>query len=326
MTGDQGRASSPTQQRLPRREDTAAARPDDRAREDRDGRPAPRDLNVAIQTFASVCVPTTIVTALAFYFGVQRQAFYTAYFGIDSSLLGFSTQDYLFRSTDVLYRALVLIALAALAALQLHVLITKALARAPACDALRWAARAAGLLSTGFSAFGAVAMFRSQPFLFGPVSLGLGVGVGAYSVHLGRRIGAARKAPARRTREERRLAAASTVLVGLLIVLSLFWATKDVAEALGRGSGMLLASHLRGRPSAVVYSGERLLLGGPGVHEEWLDTTDAVYRFRYSGLRLLVRSGGNYFLLPDGWTRRDGSAIVLPDSGALRLEFTPGTS
>ena len=48
------------------------------------------------------------------------------------------------------------------------------------------------------------------------------------------------------------------------------------------------------------------------------------YRYRYSGLRLLIRSGGKYFLLPGNWTRDAGTVIVLGDRPDYRFEFGSG--
>ena len=53
---------------------------------------------------------------------------------------------------------------------------------------------------------------------------------------------------------------------------------------------------------------------------------DERYPYRYSGLRLLVMSGGKYFLVPDGWTRASGAVLVIPDTPDIRVEFFPGGS
>ena len=45
------------------------------------------------------------------------------------------------------------------------------------------------------------------------------------------------------------------------------------------------------------------------------------YRFRYTGLRMLLRTGGSYVLAPDGWEQ--GAAIfVVDDEPSLRFEFS----
>ena len=59
--------------------------------------------------------------------------------------------------------------------------------------------------------------------------------------------------------------------------------------------------------------------------ETELPGPDAAYRYRYSGLKLVVRSGGKWFLLPASWTPGNrGAALLLSDTDELRVEFTPG--
>jgi len=107
-------------------------------------------------------------------------------------------------------------------------------------------------------------------------------------------------------------------------VLSAFWTASRYADALGRGRAQRLAATLGARPQVTVFAPKRLDIEAPGVFERRRTGADLAYRYRYSGLRLLIRSGGNYFLLPDGWTRRGGKAIVLADSPAYRFEFGTG--
>jgi hypothetical protein len=116
------------------------------------------------------------------------------------------------------------------------------------------------------------------------------------------------------------LLVASLALIGVVVFLSVFWATKDLARALGRGQARTLERSLARQPGATVYSERRLYL--PGVHEAAL--SGGGYRFRYTGLRLLVRSGGRYLLIPDGWTHARGVALVLSDDDSMRVEFTRG--
>lgn len=261
----------------------------------------------ALELIGLVVAPATLLTALAYYFGWTLTNARASYFGIDPSTLGFSTQDYILRSADALFVPLSVIVLAALAAVAIHSLVRsgrqQSRFRKPILQA-SWPCGAVGLV---LLAFGIVAMFRPVPFptyyLLAPISPGLGVLLVAYAVYL-------------------RSGWLSPVAVGLivsLVVLSGFWAASKYADALGRGRAKRLAQSLSTRPSVVVYSKDRLQLGVP---ETRLDRRDSAYSFRYTGLRLLVRSGGKYFLLPDGWSKQNGVAIVLPDTNALRLEFS----
>jgi hypothetical protein len=111
-------------------------------------------------------------------------------------------------------------------------------------------------------------------------------------------------------------------LVSLLLILCLFWATSEYVAATARGRALYFAAGLAREPSVVIYSDKRLFLAGPGILEEPLpDQPTAAYRYRYSGMRLLVESQGRYFLLPAGW--RPGTATLMLDQGTgMRIELT----
>jgi hypothetical protein len=111
----------------------------------------------------------------------------------------------------------------------------------------------------------------------------------------------------------------------LLVVVSLFWATTNYAREYGRGRADQYARLLAVRPGVIVYSADRLFLQGPGVVETTLPAEQHTsFRYRYGGLRLLTESRGRLFLLPAGWTRTDGAAIVLANSDKVRVEFIRG--
>jgi hypothetical protein len=52
------------------------------------------------------------------------------------------------------------------------------------------------------------------------------------------------------------------------------------------------------------------------------DASKDALRYRTTGLRFLVRSGGRMFLLHDGWTPQRGTVIVLPDNEQVRWQFS----
>jgi hypothetical protein len=110
-------------------------------------------------------------------------------------------------------------------------------------------------------------------------------------------------------------------LVGLLTVVTLFAAVGDWAQALGRDRGVQLAEDVAKLPGVVIYSKERLQI--PGVTAAKVAEADSAYRFRYSGLKLLVRSGGNYFLISAHWSWPEWPTVVLPDTKDLRFDFVP---
>ena len=114
----------------------------------------------------------------------------------------------------------------------------------------------------------------------------------------------------------------SVVLVAVVIFLSLFWGTKELASALGRGQAAALSQALAQRPGVILYTTSDIGLSGPGIDREAVPGPGA-YKHRYEGLVLLVRSGDNYLLLPAQWTTESGTALVIRDDDQVRVEFTP---
>jgi hypothetical protein len=106
-------------------------------------------------------------------------------------------------------------------------------------------------------------------------------------------------------------------------LISLFWGTSLYAGALGRGRAMGLERNIVSRPAVTIYSKASLALASP-VEETRIDAPHAEYRYLYTKLRLVIRSNGKYFLLPEGWTHQCGTAIVLQESPDIRFEFQPG--
>ncbi len=282
----------------------------------------------ALELIGLVVAPTTLVTALAFYFGWVLTDSRAAYFGIDASALDYSTQDYLLRSADALFVPLGSVFVLALGCVWLHAFALRQLREPAARARLRIAAGVAVAVGSAVFALGVLAVFRplsfSPHYLFRSASSGIGIALLAYGLQLLDRIGAAERGQVRASETAASVRATALGLVALLVVLSGFWTASEYADALGRGRAQRLAASLDLRPQVKVYAPKRLALDSGGVVEERLAGDDGAYRYRYSGLRLLVRSGGKYFLVPEGWTRRSGTAVVLADSPDYRFEFGAG--
>lgn len=107
--------------------------------------------------------------------------------------------------------------------------------------------------------------------------------------------------------------------------LSLFWATTLYAREEGQIRAEHIAENLEDQPAVTVYSAESLALGS-SVSVERNDRPDARYRYRYSGIHLLVRSADKFFLLPEGWNRAEGTTIIIKDEPSIRIELKPGKS
>lgn len=110
-----------------------------------------------------------------------------------------------------------------------------------------------------------------------------------------------------------------------VVLLACFWATAIYAQDRGAALAGAMASDLGNRPAAVVFSERQLAIAGPGVQMDRLGGEDALYRYRYSGLRLLVRSDNRWCLIPAGWTRHGNvSVITLPESDGVRVDYDYG--
>ncbi|MGW3349709.1 hypothetical protein ACWDA3_40980 [Nonomuraea rubra] len=147
------------------------------------------------------------------------------------------------------------------------------------------------------------------------VCLGLGVFVLVYGLSLYQRV------------SERHVVSSAdqvlqrTLCVVLLLIL-LLWTVSELAQQEGMKTAHQYRSDPGALPSTVVYAARRLHLEGLGIKETPLPDPGAMYRYRYSGLHLLLHSNERYFLLPacwagDPWAR----AIALPADASLRLEF-----
>lgn len=273
---------------------------------------------------ASIVAPTTLFTGLLFYFGWAHAYWFFYHFGIDSTLLGLTTQDYLLRSVDALFVPLTVLATLWLLVLWGHVTLRSRLVASYRVDLLRLLARA--FVAGGLALFGIGMMGIFSETIFevhrvvSPFSLASGVLLVAYSSYL-KRTADGLESGRRRRSEPDLMMLIQSAGVFLLVALSLFWAATDYAAAVGGSRARQFEAELQGYPSAVLYSSSSLGLDAPGVEELICGPRDAAYRYRYEGLKLLLRAQDHYFFLPEAWSPSKGAAIVIPQSDAVRLEF-----
>ncbi|GAB3676537.1 hypothetical protein GCM10027589_46680 [Actinocorallia lasiicapitis] len=266
-----------------------------------------------LRWLAAVVANATVVTALLVYFGWQRSEVMARRIGIDESILGMSTRDYVLRSVGQVLALLLTISLAGLLWLALDRRLGRAVATPTrtvrivlALLSLAWLILPAAAWAAGF-----VPAVRAQAYVALPFALGAGVLLAFYA---GRLRGAGPQP------HDAALRGCVAVLVGV----ALFAGTSRYATVLG--VELADAINPRALTKVTVYSPVRLHLGAPGVVESALPKPapkqEKPYLYRYSGLRLLDHVGGRYFLISDVWTRRDGTVMVVPDDSPARLEFT----
>jgi hypothetical protein len=255
----------------------------------------------------------SIATALAFYFGWARTTAYYRYFGLETSMIGLSTADYVLRSTGALYWPVMGLGLLAVLALTVHPRIVTLLHRAPRGSATwilgftAWvmiAVAAASFLSAtiGHASWGT----RAIPWLLTGGALLL-----AYHSAV---------TPARAGRRSR----SSIQQVALLGVAfgGLFWLVGNYAGYVGVSNAREDAGRIAYRTDVAVYSAQQLALGGRAGIREDVSSGEGAYHFRYTDLRLLAFSDGHYFLLPLGW-RHNGRdpLVIISESDTLRVEL-----
>ena len=262
---------------------------------------------------ASIASQTVMITALLFYFGWARVHATYGYFGIDVSVLKFSVADYVLRSVSTAIPSLIVIGLLITGALLIHYQLRSRLAHdsafagrlAQSLSVGGWIAAATGfLLAVSIKGLGGPGPLGPVVMTYGFAAIAYGLLVrGHYVVTEG--------------------ASPVTIIIIGLFMLAFFWAVTVYANYVGIRTAMQLQAGLPTAANVSVYSSSNLSLTGPGIKGSVVHS-NSIYRFRYSGLRLLVSSDGQYFLLPAEWRPGTGAVIVLPVSSSgihMRVQF-----
>ncbi len=114
---------------------------------------------------------------------------------------------------------------------------------------------------------------------------------------------------------------AQFVALAGLLAASIFWAWGSYAGNVGASDAAQTARDLPFRPEATVFSAQRLGLAGHGIAFDPYGDGESLYHYRYTGLRLLLRSGERYFLLPRDWQRGRDPVFILSESENVRIQF-----
>jgi len=252
---------------------------------------------------------TTVLSGFLFYFGWARAYYFYDYFGVDSSLLGLSTRDYLQLSVDGLFVPLTVVAAVALAVLWAWPLLRRVVQNRRRAAFVRVAGPVVGalLLLNGMSAI-LVQTRLNRPLAVAPLCLASGTVLLVLSFRHAR--GGASVA----------VAVTQWSVIVVLGGLSLFWVANDYSAAVGRSRAREMTAELPAFPDATLYSEKGLSLRHPGLRETRCADEDAGYAFRYDGLKLILQSGDQYLFLPATWSREEGVTLVMPRAGT-RLEF-----
>jgi hypothetical protein len=271
---------------------------------------------------------TVVMTGLLYYFGWVRTQADFGYFGVDPSLLGYATSDYLIRSVGSSFPLLTGLALVAFALLGIHQLVlahaVSAPVDTPAGKTLSVCVSTAPGLSFILAAGVLLRLFFPYQIVWPrglalPLMLVSAVGVLGYSGHLRslRRDALDKKQKEHPPSAEARIRAILLVALGMLGVL--WWITLYAAQD-GEQIAVDNVANLRDEPEIFIYSSDRIAIAGPGITVDPIREVGSKYRYRYSGLCLLVQAGGKYILVPVGWQKSRDSVFLVPVDGTIRLD------
>ena len=279
----------------------------------------------------AIVAPTSLVTALLYYFGWVRTDVQADQLGFDESMLGYSIQDYLLNSMSSMFGPLLIGLLAALVGLAVHGLVVLWARRFGIDEDGPRGARGRQLISRlaaviaagGLTALivGIVGTQFEEPsdgvYVGAPVAVTVGIVLLVYAASLYRRfVLAGRPNGAIRAFEGYNVAV--TAVIVMLVLLSLFWNVSHYAVVKGRTLAATVEAIVPSRPEVIIYSQKPLYLQPP-VKETRLADDPTGYRFAYQNLKLLFRAGGKYFLRPSDTSVRLN--IILPDSPDIRIEL-----
>ncbi|UBU16093.1 hypothetical protein [Nonomuraea gerenzanensis] len=294
--------------------------------EDEGGGPAGHPL---LRWAVGVLANVTVLTGLLVYFGWQRSEIQALELGIDDSVLGMSPTDYVLRSVRQALTLLLVVAIGGLAWLQLdHVLRPRVLRDGTTDEAdeaapgkarsrdrlvthsLRFMSWAWLVLPLACWALGFVEPLLEIAFLIFPFSIGVGALLTLYGTYLRSLM------PGRLPRTSMPLRYAFTAII---VCVSLFYGAGNYATVLG----VSLAENMEvDRLARVrVYSTQRLNLAAGQETTLPGSTGKDDYRYRYTGLRLLLHTSKGYFLVAENWRPQQGVVIILQESSTVRLEL-----
>lgn len=266
---------------------------------------------------ALVVSNTAAITAVLYVVGWARAAATAAYFGIDTSIAGFTTTDYLLRSMNATIVLLGGVAVLGVIAAGMHRRVVRAFAAGGARRRMVRSTLVAVHYSALFVVVAAVVGLAAHQHLWDCARVvvgGLlfaGAGVRAYTDFV-----------LRRTRTPSlSFKAMSFLLVGLAAMGLLITMTQYAGRA-GHDAAVEAANGLADRPNLVVYSTEQLAITGTDVVMQPASDPNQKYRYRYSNLRLVMRTSRDQLLVvPAGWRKGRDSVLVLREGDGVRIEF-----
>jgi hypothetical protein len=273
------------------------------------------------KALGTVLAQTALATAMLYYFGYARTQSLFGYFGVDPTLVGFSTQDYVLRSIDSSVPAMFVLGCAYGVLFALGLALRRIIKQWPRFRPIAiWPVALVGVAAAaaGVAAWdGRVHVARGWQAP-GLIAVGLSVSMGSYYL-------------SRVPRRDSQPTTSTTlrVLAILLIGTATAWAWADYARDVGLVAGRNFAASLPSQTSVSLYSKDPLGLayvdeqtGRVGVEALSLDPSLSQYRVRYDRLRLLIRTKDkDLILLPWNWRKGAAPVFIVHDDDSVRLDM-----
>jgi hypothetical protein len=282
--------------------------------------PAERDRGDLLRSIVVALGNVGVLSALLVYFGWVRSEQQAKLLGIDESILGMSTQEYILRSVGAVLVLLIVMALFGMLWVALDRWLFLRLRRRGADD--RVYRRVSQLLPLGvvllpLAGWLARSWWPAGAYIGFPLLCGAGLLLLLYAFSLRAALPGAVPLSAG-TESVLRVCTAALIAVAMFTAATNYATYEAIQLARGFEQGVPRL------PGVVVHSVEPLNIDAPGVQTVQL-ASETGYRFRYSGLRLMERVGGQYFLISDDWTKAFGVVVVLKDDEpGVRYEFVRG--
>lgn len=257
----------------------------------------------------------SFIVALMLFAGFVHSSVYYGYFHLESSAIGFDSVELALRSLRLAtFPVLITLALAIVLP-RLPELLPALGVPAHLIRRIRRAGRVVARAYLAFVAAGVVLMLLWRYIQLFAWAAPLLVACGLL---LGQTSAAAPVATRPRRPWDRALPVVGAALF-------LMWVVALAAGQLGRQDAERDAERVVERVAVLVHSTEQLsITGPPGLIIE--DLGEGLhYRYRYSGLRLLVERDHRYYLLPLGWNHDTDPTYVIDDDETIRIELRPGT-
>lgn len=270
----------------------------------------PEDRSGLVKTLAAILLNIGVLTALLVYFGWARSDRMADELGIDEAILGMSAQDYLLRSVQSVFIPILVAGVAGLAWFAFdRWWVTRRATKGAGDRFVMGVARWTWLFAVGVVILGVVLGFLgyAETFIAGPLVCAGGLLLLMYGMHLrGTLDGAVPMS-----------ALAETVFRGavvLLVAVGVFWSATNFAVVEGTALARGYEDRIADLPGVEVDSMRPLDIAAPGVRALCRGEGELL-RYRYTGLRLLDRTGSNYFLISDDWTEDYGVVVALSTDG-----------